>query len=93
MSVVGIDSAAAMELGEQVVAVAADVDDAKSRLAMQSCLAEPPATAAAVRTLITEFSSGIERLSDDVVALGRLVQATAADFEDVDAAAAGMGGP
>lgn len=93
MGHVGIDAAAAMALGAQVVEVAADIDQAGAELTAQSCLGEPSATAAALRTFVTEFGSGIARLHDDVVALGRLVQATAADFEDVDAAtAAGLGG-
>jgi len=93
MSRVGLDAGAAADLAEQIVDVAADVDDAGAQLTGQSCLGEPAATGAALTTLLAEFGSGLERLRNDVVALGRLVQVTAADFEDVDAAAAaGLGG-
>lgn len=96
MSHVGIDVAAAMDLGEQIVDIAEHVAEAGMALTADSCglgfLSEPPATGAALTTFAIEYGSGIQRLHDDVVALGRLVQATAMDFEDVDAAAAGMGG-
>lgn len=82
------DTSAVVDLGGEVVTMAADVDQAAGDVAGIPCLAGPPATAAALRELAQAYGQTTQRLHDDVVALGLLTQAAGAAYAEVETAAA-----
>jgi hypothetical protein len=82
------DTGAVIGLGGDIVAKAASVDGAAGQVAGTPCLAGPPETAAALADFAHAYGQTTQRLHDDVVALGRLTQATGAEYDAVEAAAA-----
>ena len=57
--------------------------------ALGSAASEPPATARALERLGERWAASLERLEDDVVALGRAAQASAVAYSETDASAMG----
>lgn len=75
-------------VGSDVASIGPDISGLAGDLAGMGGLAsEPPATAAALARLSSEWSSGAQRLGADVVALGRLTEAVAHLYVTVDAEA------
>jgi len=77
-------------VGSDVASIGPDISGLSGELAgLGGLAAEPPATSAALDRLAPAWSSGIERLGADVVALGRLTEAVAHLYVTVDAEAMG----
>lgn len=55
-------------------------------------VAEPVATASALDDLATQWGSGVERLAEDVAALGGLTTVAASQYEQTEGRAMGGGG-
>jgi hypothetical protein len=82
------DTGGIMTLGGDIVGMAARVDGAARDVGGTPCLAGPPETAAALARFARAYGRSTDRLRDDVVALGRLTQAAAAEYDAVETAAA-----
>jgi hypothetical protein len=91
MTTYSTDTGRVMALGTSIVTMAGGVDGAASDVAGTPCLAGPPETAAALAAFAQAYGQTTSRLHDDVVALGRLTQAAAAEYDAVEAAATQIG--
>jgi hypothetical protein len=87
MATYSTDTTAVVDLGGDIVAMAGDVDEAATKVAGISDLADPPDTVAALAGFAKAYGQTTSRLHDDVIALGRLTQAAGAEYDAVETAA------
>jgi hypothetical protein len=71
-------------VGAAVAEVAPQLEPLTGMRSLGGAVAEPPATAAALEGLATQWASGADRLADDIYNLGTITQASAYLYQQTD---------